>query len=40
VLLASRLGLSPVVAKIGGVGTAFVANFAINLLVVFRDRGK
>jgi putative flippase GtrA len=38
VLLATRLGVPPIAAKIGGVGTAFTANFLINLLVVFRHR--
>jgi putative flippase GtrA len=30
------LGLPPVVAKLIGIGTAFFANFVINLCVVFR----
>jgi putative flippase GtrA len=29
-------GLPPVVAKIAGIGVAFLVNFALNLLVVFR----
>ena len=29
-------GLVPIVAKIVGIGTAFLVNFALNLLVVFR----
>ena len=29
-------GLPPIVAKIVGIGTAFLVNFALNLLVVFR----
>ncbi len=29
-------GLAPVLAKIVGIGTAFLVNFALNLLVVFR----
>jgi putative flippase GtrA len=29
-------GLPPIVAKIAGIGTAFLVNFALNLLVVFR----
>jgi putative flippase GtrA len=29
-------GLPPVVAKIVGIGIAFLVNFALNLLVVFR----
>jgi putative flippase GtrA len=29
-------GLPPVIAKIGGVGTAFLLNFWLNLRVVFR----
>jgi putative flippase GtrA len=36
-LLATRyLGLAPVLAKVCGVGTAFLLNFWINLRVVFR----
>ena len=31
-------GLVPVVAKIVGIGTAFLVNFALNLLVVFPQR--
>jgi putative flippase GtrA len=30
------VGLPPVVAKIAGIGVAFLVNFALNLLVVFR----
>lgn len=29
-------GLAPILAKIAGIGTAFLVNFALNLLVVFR----
>ena len=29
-------GLVPIAAKIVGIGTAFLVNFALNLLVVFR----
>jgi putative flippase GtrA len=29
-------GLAPVLAKVAGIGTAFLVNFALNLLVVFR----
>ncbi|HLG46684.1 MAG TPA: GtrA family protein [Reyranella sp.] len=29
-------GLVPIVAKIVGIGTAFLVNFALNLLIVFR----
>ena len=32
-------GLAPIVAKIVGIGTAFLVNFALNLLVVFRPSG-
>jgi len=32
------LGLAPVLAKIVGVGTAFLFNFWLNLRVVFRSR--
>jgi putative flippase GtrA len=32
-------GLPPIVAKIAGIGTAFLVNFALNLLVVFRPSG-
>ena len=28
----------PVLAKVGGIGTAFIFNFAVNTLVVFRAR--
>ena len=30
------VGLPPVLAKIGGIGTAFLINFALNLRFVFR----
>jgi putative flippase GtrA len=30
------LGIAPVVAKIGGVGTAFLVNFWLNQQIVFR----
>ncbi len=37
-LLGSRyLGIAPELAKIAGVGCAFLCNFWINLRVVFRD---
>ncbi len=36
VLAATQLGLSPVLAKIAAVGTAFFANFLINAVFVFR----
>ena len=32
-------GLPPIVAKIAGIGVAFLVNFALNLLVVFRPSG-
>ena len=32
----SALGLVPLLAKCAGIGTAFLFNFAINALVVFR----
>lgn len=32
------VGLPPIVAKILGIGTAFLVNFGLNLLVVFRPR--
>ncbi len=32
------LGLIPVLAKILGIGTAFLINFALNAGIVFRDR--
>ncbi len=38
VLLASRLGLLPELAKVGGIGVAFLANFAMNKWIVFRVR--
>jgi putative flippase GtrA len=37
-LLAEAAALPPVVAKIAGVGLAFIANFTLNTFVVFRDR--
>jgi putative flippase GtrA len=33
----SLLGLLPVLAKIAGIGTAFLLNFWVNLRVVFRS---
>ena len=33
------VGLPPIVAKIAGIGIAFLVNFALNLLVVFRPSG-
>ncbi len=35
-LAAVQLGLGPALAKLAGVGTAFLANFAINTALVFR----
>lgn len=32
------LGLVPIVAKIVGIGTAFLINFALNTRIVFRKR--
>jgi putative flippase GtrA len=32
------LGLPPLIAKLVGIGTAFFANFALNMLIVFRTR--
>jgi putative flippase GtrA len=32
------LGLPPIVAKITGIGTAFLVNFALNAGIVFRRR--
>jgi putative flippase GtrA len=37
---ATQLGLAPTLAKIAGVGTAFLFNFAINKALVFRTSGK
>ncbi|MEJ7930649.1 GtrA family protein [Ramlibacter sp. AN1015] len=34
--LATSLPLPPTLAKVGGVGIAFVANFLMNALIVFR----
>jgi putative flippase GtrA len=34
------LGIAPVLAKILGVGAAFLVNFWLNLRVVFRDQGS
>ena len=34
--LGSTLPIAPVMAKVGGVGTAFVANFLVNTFIVFR----
>lgn len=36
ILAATQFNLSPVLAKVLGVGLAFFANFLINLLIVFR----
>ncbi len=36
VLLANRFDVLPELAKIGGVGVAFFANFAMNKWIVFR----
>ena len=33
-----HLGMAPVLAKIAGVGTAFLVNFWLNLRIVFRAR--
>jgi putative flippase GtrA len=33
------LGIAPVLAKIAGVGTAFLVNFWLNLRIVFRAPG-
>jgi putative flippase GtrA len=30
------IGLQPVIAKVAGIGVAFLVNFCLNLLVVFR----
>jgi putative flippase GtrA len=38
VALINTIGLMPVLAKVGGIGTAFVFNFVINTLVVFKAR--
>jgi putative flippase GtrA len=38
VLLSHLAGLHPVLAKVGGVGVAFIINFLINRLIVFRAR--
>lgn len=38
VALTTSIGLMPVLAKIVGIATAFVFNFAVNTLIVFRDR--
>ena len=35
--LAHALPIAPTLAKIGGVGIAFVANFLMNTFIVFRD---
>lgn len=35
-LLASALPIPPTLAKIGGVGVAFVVNFLMNTFIVFR----
>lgn len=32
------VGLSPLAAKLAGIGTAFIVNFVINLRVVFHTR--
>lgn len=36
-ILAHALGIAPVLAKMGGIGTAFALNFLVNTFVVFRD---
>jgi len=33
------LGLPPILAKIAGIGIAFLVNFALNLRIVFRPSG-
>lgn len=33
------LGLPPLLAKIAGIGVAFLVNFALNLRIVFRPSG-
>jgi putative flippase GtrA len=35
-LLASTLPIAPTLAKVGGVGVAFVINFLMNTFIVFR----
>jgi putative flippase GtrA len=35
-MLASQFPVMPTVAKIGGVGIAFIANFLMNTFIVFR----
>jgi putative flippase GtrA len=35
-LLAGALPIPPTLAKIGGVGVAFVVNFLMNTFIVFR----
>jgi putative flippase GtrA len=37
--VATLLGVPPTLAKIVGIGVAFSANFLMNALIVFRDRG-
>jgi len=34
--LAAALPIAPTLAKVGGVGVAFVANFLMNTFIVFR----
>lgn len=36
-LSAEVLGLAPVLAKLIGIGVAFMFNFLLNVLIVFRD---
>jgi putative flippase GtrA len=36
VLLSAQSGLLPELAKVGGIAVAFLANFAMNKLIVFR----
>ena len=40
VLLIEVAGLPPYLGKIGGIGFAFFANFAMNIGFVFRDRAS
>jgi putative flippase GtrA len=39
-LLANNLPILPTIAKIGGVGIAFVANFLMNTFIVFRSEDR
>jgi putative flippase GtrA len=34
------IGLQPVIAKVAGIGVAFLVNFCLNLLVVFRPSAE